>query len=370
MALARPLVKQEKSKQKPSEVYTTTTTRPLFKEAIHPFQEVSKEQLIFPKKSQRKEGWSQQKNKELHDSITTSPFFQEDIQPFRSGFTEELNLQKVLKVPKVFPEVPEVFPSVPEVFPLVPDAFLEVPKVFRTQSQASIQEPVKRRNDPYSTSNSNINSHIRFTPFNLQNFQKAPKEFPEVPEVFPWVPEVFRTQSPVSTTEPVKRTNDPYATSSSNIISNSRDTPFNENIFHDESNIDSFFEGVEESFPNMNNFGVGWESSKLASWKKALMEEQDGRSGRRKRGAYDTPFYHESDPVRRPQNYHDLRERYNYNNRERVEAQKRYDPGPERFHGAERYGPQRQELGPRERYDAGPTGGIQCFRIPNEILIF
>ena len=85
-------------------------------------------------------------------------------------------------------------------------------------------------------------------------------------------------------------------------------TPFNEDIFHESSNIDEFFSGVEDTFPGLEALGVGWESSKLASWRQAVLEEEEGRKGgreeggrvgRRRREAYEQPFYYSPEPVRR-----------------------------------------------------------------------
>lgn len=61
-------------------------------------------------------------------------------------------------------------------------------------------------------------------------------------------------------------------------------TPFNEDIFHESSNIDEFFSGVEDTFPGLEALGVGWESSKLASWRQAVLEEEEGRKGGREKG--------------------------------------------------------------------------------------
>lgn len=100
--------------------------------------------------------------------------------------------------------------------------------------------------------------------------------------------------------------------------SQSVSTPKNEEIFRENSNIDHFFEGVDENFPELDSYGVGWESRKLASWKAALMAEQEqeqeqtgaeqeqtraGNRRRRKREAYE-PAYYSADRTRlsgRPQ---------------------------------------------------------------------
>ena len=91
--------------------------------------------------------------------------------------------------------------------------------------------------------------------------------------------------------------------------SESASTPMNEEIFRENSDIDHFFEGVDENFPELDSYGVGWESRKLASWKAALMAEQEQRRAggsrrRRKREAYEPPLYYSADRTRlsgRPQ---------------------------------------------------------------------
>lgn len=91
--------------------------------------------------------------------------------------------------------------------------------------------------------------------------------------------------------------------------SESASTPMNEEIFRENSEIDHFFEGVDENFPELDSYGVGWESRKLASWKAALMAEQEqtragGSRRRRKREAYEPPLYYSADRTRlsgRPQ---------------------------------------------------------------------
>ena len=85
--------------------------------------------------------------------------------------------------------------------------------------------------------------------------------------------------------------------------------PIDEEIFRENSDIDHFFEGVDENFPELDSYGVGWESRKLASWKAALMAEQEqtravGSRRRRKREAYEPPLYYSTDRTRlsgRPQ---------------------------------------------------------------------
>ena len=48
-----------------------------------------------------------------------------------------------------------------------------------------------------------------------------------------------------------------------------------EDVVPENSDIDHFFEGADETFPDLDSFGVGWESRKLASWKTALLAEQE-----------------------------------------------------------------------------------------------
>ena len=74
--------------------------------------------------------------------------------------------------------------------------------------------------------------------------------------------------------------------------SKSVSTKANEEIFRENSNIDHFFERVDENFPDLDSYGVGWESRKLASWKAALLAEQEQTSNRRKREAYEPPLYY------------------------------------------------------------------------------
>jgi len=86
--------------------------------------------------------------------------------------------------------------------------------------------------------------------------------------------------------------------------SQSVSAPINEEIFRENSEIDHFFEGVDENFPELDSYGVGWESRKLASWKAALMAEQEqtraGSRRRRKREAYEPPLYYSADRTRLP----------------------------------------------------------------------
>ena len=77
-----------------------------------------------------------------------------------------------------------------------------------------------------------------------------------------------------------------------------------EDVVPENYDIDHFFEGADETFPDLDSFGVGWESRKLASWKAALMAEQEqtraGSRRRRKREAYEPPLYYSADRTRLP----------------------------------------------------------------------
>ena len=79
-----------------------------------------------------------------------------------------------------------------------------------------------------------------------------------------------------------------------------------EDVVPENSDIDHFFGGADETFPDLDSFGVGWESRKLASWKAALLAEQEHEqtSRRRRREAYEQPLYYSVDRGRfsgRPQ---------------------------------------------------------------------
>ena len=91
------------------------------------------------------------------------------------------------------------------------------------------------------------------------------------------------TSSPIARIQSVAKIQSP---------SKSVSTAANEEIFRENSNIDHFFERVDENFPDLDSYGVGWESRKLASWKAALMAEQEQTSNRRKREAYEPPLYY------------------------------------------------------------------------------
>lgn len=91
------------------------------------------------------------------------------------------------------------------------------------------------------------------------------------------------TSSPIARIQSVAKIQSP---------SKSVSTAANEEIFRENSNIDHFFERVDENFPDLDSYGVGWESRKLASWKAALLAEQEQTSNRRKREAYEPPLYY------------------------------------------------------------------------------
>ena len=126
------------------------------------------------------------------------------------------------------------------------------------------------------------------------------------------------TTLPATTTSlpkspPPKTSSDPIIIGSQNVAktqspSQSVSAPINEEIFRENSDIDHLFEGADENFPELDSYGVGWESRKLASWKAALMAEQEqtraGSRRRRKREAYEPPLYYSADRTRlsgRPQ---------------------------------------------------------------------
>ena len=114
-----------------------------------------------------------------------------------------------------------------------------------------------------------------------------------------------KSPPPKTSSSPIKRSQNLAKTQS---VSQSVSTPSNEEIFRENSDIDHFFEGADENFPELDSYGVGWESRKLASWKAALMAEQEqtraGSRRRRKREAYEPPLYYSADRTRlsgRPQ---------------------------------------------------------------------
>ena len=133
--------------------------------------------------------------------------------------------------------------------------------------------------------------------------------------------------------------------------SQSVSAPINEEIFRENSDIDHLFEGADENFPELDSYGVGWESRKLASWKAALMAEQEqtravGSRRRRKREAYEPPLYYSADRTRlsgRPQLW-----------RGGIRERQYGEPGWER---------QSLEWGLRERQDQGERrGGAPIFQ--------
>ena len=161
-----------------------------------------------------------------------------------------------------------------------------------------------------------------------------------------------KSPPPKTSSSPIKRSQNLAKTQS---VSQSVSTPSNEEIFRENSDIDHFFEGADENFPELDSYGVGWESRKLASWKAALMAEQEqtraGSRRRRKREAYEPPLYYSADRTRlsgRPQLWRGgVRER---------------QYGEVGGTGWER---QSLEWGLRERQDQGERGGgvLLYFRI-------
>ena len=162
------------------------------------------------------------------------------------------------------------------------------------------------------------------------------------------------TTLPATTTSlpkspPPKTSSDPIIIGSQNVAktqspSQSVSAPINEEIFRENSDIDHLFEGADENFPELDSYGVGWESRKLASWKAALMAEQEqtraGNRRRRKREAYEPPLYYSADRTRlsgRPQLW-----------RGGIRERQYGEPGWER---------QSLEWGLRERQDQGERRG-------------
>ena len=163
------------------------------------------------------------------------------------------------------------------------------------------------------------------------------------------------TATNLSKSPPPKTSSDPIIIRSQNVAethspSQSVSAPINEEIFRENSDIDHFFEGVDENFPELDSYGVGWESRKLASWKAALMAEQEqtraGSRRRRKREAYEPPLYYSADRTRlsgRPQLW-----------RGGIRERQYGEPGWER---------QSLEWGLRERQDQGERrGGAPIFQ--------
>ena len=141
-------------------------------------------------------------------------------------------------------------------------------------------------------------------------FQESPA-FDEInmgkPDIFSNPTQVIR-RPPATNATPTDDTTTLPRTSSRPISRSDTVAPAHggsdEDVVPENSDIDHFFEGADETFPDLDSFGVGWESRKLASWKAALLAEQEQTSSRRRREAYEQPLYYSVDRGRfsgRPQ---------------------------------------------------------------------